>query len=207
MLTQFKNPLITIGITLVSGLTSVAISAPAYSITLVDLSTFTSIGDVTSNKTVIQSGSPQTVHTAGGYGSVEEFLGLSSNAFDIPIYNHAYGSAIKKTQSFNAGDKFSFNWTFDTSEQDRAFVSINNEIAVLSGSNPYSYTFPTSGNYQVAMGVLDVSDATGVSTLTLSNAQIQPVPWETDTLPVLGSTVLFGIGVWAKRKYARNSQS
>ena len=99
------------------------------------------------------------------------------------------------------------NWIFDTSDEDQAFVSIGNNIAVLSGSNPYSYTFPTSGSYQVAVGVLDVRDSTGVSTLTLSNAQIQAVPWETDTLPVLGSTVLFGIGVWAKRKYARNSQS
>lgn len=27
-----------------------------------------------------------------------------------------------------------------------------------------------------------------------------PVPWETDALPVVGSTLLFGLGVWAKRK-------
>jgi hypothetical protein len=213
MLTQFKNPLITIGITLVSGLTSVAISAPAYSITLVDLSTFTSIGNVTSNNTVIKSGSlpedppPVTIKTGGGDGSLEEFLEINPNSLATAIKNNTYGSAIKKTLSFNAGDQLSFNWTFGTSDQDQAFVSIGNEIALLSGSNPYSYTFPTSGNYQVAMGVLDVWDSTGVSTLTLSNAQIQPVPWETDTLPVLGSTVLFGIGVWAKRKYARNSQS
>jgi hypothetical protein len=26
------------------------------------------------------------------------------------------------------------------------------------------------------------------------------VPWETDALPVIGSTILFGFGVWAKRK-------
>jgi hypothetical protein len=26
------------------------------------------------------------------------------------------------------------------------------------------------------------------------------VPWETDALPVVGSTVLFGLGVWTKRK-------
>ncbi|QJB46797.1 hypothetical protein [Dolichospermum flos-aquae] len=85
-------------------------------------------------------------------------------------------------------------------------MSINNEIAVLSGSSPYSYTFPTSGNYQVAMGVLDVTDSMGVSTLALSNVQVQAVPWETDTLPVLGSTILFGIGVWTKRKFNRHLQ-
>ena len=55
------------------------------------------------------------------------------------------------------------------------------------------------------MGVLDVTDATGVSTLTLSNAQIQAVPWETDALPVIGSTVLFGIGIWKKYKSSNSN--
>jgi hypothetical protein len=31
---------------------------------------------------------------------------------------------------------------------------------------------------------------------------ITPVPWETDALPVVGSTILFGCGVWLKRKSA-----
>lgn len=39
---------------------------------------------------------------------------------------------------------------------------------------------------------------------TLSPAT--PVPWETDTLPVVGSTILFGLGVWAKRKSAKPLQ-
>jgi hypothetical protein len=30
-----------------------------------------------------------------------------------------------------------------------------------------------------------------------------PVPWETDTLPLVGSTVLFGLGLWAKQKLAQ----
>ncbi|MFM7438812.1 MAG: hypothetical protein ACKO2V_09445, partial [Snowella sp.] len=56
----------------------------------------------------------------------------------------------------------------------------------------------------VAMGVIDLFDSTGPSTLTLSNAQIQAVPWETDALPVVGTTLLFGIGIWKKYK-ASNS--
>lgn len=31
---------------------------------------------------------------------------------------------------------------------------------------------------------------------------VTPVPWETDALPVIGSTILFGCGVWLKRKSA-----
>lgn len=32
--------------------------------------------------------------------------------------------------------------------------------------------------------------------------KITPVPWETDALPVIGSTILFGCGIWFKRKSA-----
>jgi hypothetical protein len=35
---------------------------------------------------------------------------------------------------------------------------------------------------------------------------VQAVPWETDALPVIGSTVLFGLGVWGKRKLVQTKQ-
>jgi hypothetical protein len=190
MHTQSKNPLTTLSLALASSLGALTISTPAYSIN-VNLATFDSIGDVTNNNTVIQSGTGDTVDV----DALETFLGFTLNA------DTTYGSAIKQTLSFNAGDQFSFDWTSNIDSQDQAFVAINNAIQVLSGSNPYSYNFGTSGNYQVAMGVLDVTDSTGVSTLTLSNAQIQAVPWETDVLPVIGSTVLFGLGIWTKGKF------
>ncbi|UXE62830.1 MAG: hypothetical protein KA717_09040 [Woronichinia naegeliana WA131] len=33
------------------------------------------------------------------------------------------------------------------------------------------------------------------------------VPWETDALPVVGSTVLFGFGLWAKSKFAKSNKN
>jgi hypothetical protein len=33
------------------------------------------------------------------------------------------------------------------------------------------------------------------------------VPWETDALPVVGSTVLFGFGIWAKRKWIQSKSA
>jgi hypothetical protein len=36
---------------------------------------------------------------------------------------------------------------------------------------------------------------------------VTPVPWETDALPVVGSTVLFGLGVWAKSKFAKSNKN
>ena len=203
MSTQFKNPLITIGLALASSLGAIAFSTPAYSIN-VDLATFDSIGDVTNDNTVIQSGTNSTVETGGGAGSLEEFLGIDPTDFNNAIPDAYYGSAIKQILSFNAGDQFSFDWTFNTSDSDQAFVAINSAIQVLSIGSSYSYTFATAGNYQVATGVIDLFDSTGPSTLTLSNAQIQAVPWETDALPVVGTTILFGIGIWKKYK-ASNS--
>ncbi|BAZ87824.1 hypothetical protein NIES806_40550 [Dolichospermum compactum NIES-806] len=209
MLTQFKNPLITIGITLSTGISSMAISAPAYSINLVNLNTFNSIGDVISNNTVISSGSPNTVEISGGTGTLEDFLGIDPTNFSTVIPDNTFGSAIKSTFSnINSGDVFSFQWQFNQDNQDQAFVAIANNIQALTGNNgTYSYTFTSPGSYNIGIGVVDVNDTTGQSTLTLSNAQIQAVPWETDTLPILGSTILFGIGVWAKRKYTGNSKS
>jgi hypothetical protein len=55
------------------------------------------------------------------------------------------------------------------------------------------------------MGVIDLFDSTGSSTVTLSNAQIQAVPWETNALPVVGTTLLFGIGIWKKYKSSNSS--
>ena len=197
MSTQLKNPVTTLGLALASSLGAIAFSTPAYSINL-DLSTFNSIGDVTNNNTVIQSGTGDTVDV----DALESFLGFTPGSFAQDI---TYGSAIKQTLSLNAGDRFSFDWTFNTSDSDQAFVSIGNAIQVLSSSNPYSYTFATSGSYQIAMGVLDVTDSTGSSTLTLSNAQIEAVPWETDALPVVGTTLLFGIGIWKKYKSSNSN--
>jgi hypothetical protein len=202
MWTQLQTPLTTLGLALASSFGAIVFSTPAYSIN-VDLSTFDAIGDVSNSNTTISSGS--TVFTSGGTGSLEEFLGIDPTNFNNAIPDTTYGSAIKQTLTFNAGDQFSFNWNFNTSDSDQAFVAIGNAISVLSGSNPYSYTFATSGNYQVAMGVLDVTDSTGISSLTLSNAQIQAVPWETDALPVVGTTLLFGIGIWKKYKSSNSN--
>jgi hypothetical protein len=198
--TQSKTPLATLGLVLASSLGAIAFSIPAYSFNI-DLSTFDSIGDVTSNYTVIQSGTNSTVITGGGTSSLEDFLGFTPGDFDSVIPGNTYASAIKKIfLSLNAGDQFSFDWNFSTSDSDQAFVSIDNAIQVLSGSNPYSYIFATSGNYQVAMGVLDVNDSTGPSTLTLSNVQLsnQAVP---EPISILGSLIALGFGGILKRKF------
>lgn len=45
--------------------------------------------------------------------------------------------------------------------------------------------------------------APGDTAFTASFSSSVAVPWETDALPVFGSTVLFGLGIWGKRKLAQ----
>ena len=49
--------------------------------------------------------------------------------------------------------------------------------------------------------VINNADTSG--DLTISSLTPAAVPWETDALPVIGSTVLFGLGLWAKKKFAK----
>jgi hypothetical protein len=37
----------------------------------------------------------------------------------------------------------------------------------------------------------------------LDNVVVTAVPWETDTLSVVGSTILFGLGLWRKNKVSQ----
>jgi hypothetical protein len=39
------------------------------------------------------------------------------------------------------------------------------------------------------------------------NSEAHGVPWETDALSVIGSTVLFGFGIWAKSKSAKSNKN
>lgn len=165
----------TIGLALVASFSAIAFSGPAYSMTTnIDLATFDAVGDVSNGNTIIQSGSLNSLPTGGGTGSLEEWLSINPSDLESAIPNSAYGTAIRKSFNFDSGDKFRFNWAFSSPDSDTAFVSISGgSINVITPllSNPYSYTFANSGSYLIGIGVVDVNDSAGVSTLTLSNVQ------------------------------------
>ena len=53
------------------------------------------------------------------------------------------------------------------------------------------------------------ADGTNDSNTPVTSSSLTPataVPWETDALPVIGSTILFAGGLWAKRKFAKPLQ-
>ena len=59
----------------------------------------------------------------------------------------------------------------------------------MTGSSPLVQNFQTSW----LMDNFTYTDATAV-------------PWETDTLPLIGSTVLFGFALWGKQKLAKSQK-
>jgi len=82
------------------------------------------------------------------------------------------------------------------------FTDTNGGNYNLTGLDPNDPSYVFTG-----LGIF--SDPLAISNgniVTNSLAPATAVPWETDALPVIGSTVLFGAGLWAKRKFAKPLQ-
>ncbi len=201
MLLGIKKSLFTAGATSLLSLGTLAIANPSYAASI-HLSNWSTIGDtiVTNSQATINSGTLNTVLAGGGTGSIEDFLGITAGSLD-PVgstFGATQGSAIKKTfTSINAGDFFRFNWNFATSDTDSAFVTINSSIIPLTGSKPFSYSFATAGSYNIGIGVVDVEDTIGNSTLTVSDADLQAVP---EPMTILGSAVALLFGTLMRRR-------
>lgn len=206
MFTNIKHSFFTVGTTSLLSFGTLTIANPSYAVTL-DLTTWNTIGDAALNSSTqgtINSGTEPTVTTGGGSGSLEQFLTIPSNSIVDAIPNAVFGSAIKKTYAVNSGDVFSFNYTFSTPDSDVAFMTINNIIATLTASSPFSYSFTSAGNYNIGIGVVDVNDSIGQSTLIVTNANIQA---GTESVPepttMLGLFTGLGFGAAMKRRFRK----
>ncbi|WP_199326328.1 PEP-CTERM sorting domain-containing protein [Nostoc parmelioides] len=136
--------------------------------------------------------------------SLETFLGLNSGDLGLDATE---GSAIKRTFNALAGDVISFNYsflTYDTFSSDRAFLTISNSVIPLTGSSLFSYTFATSGIYNIGIGVVDVDDTFGSSILSVSNANYQSKSVPEPSI-ILSSILAGGFGVMLKRKHLKKA--
>jgi hypothetical protein len=134
--------------------------------------------------------------------SLETFLSLNSGDLGLDATE---GSAIKKAFNVLAGDVLSFDYsflTYDNLSSDRAFVTISNSVIPLTGSSLFSYTFATSGIYNLGIGVIDVDDNFGSSILSVTNASYQSVP---EPITILGSILAGGFGVVLKKKHIKKA--
>jgi hypothetical protein len=86
-----------------------------------------------------------------------------------------------------------------------SFTDANAEIYNLyfGSSGPGTVLGDFSTNDLIVFNTANMDD-TNVFSSSLTPATA--VPWETDALPVIGSTILFAGGLWAKRKFAKPLQ-
>lgn len=153
---------------------------------------------------------------------IETSLGLAAYALDLNAVDSASeGSLLKQIFNVDAGDTLSFDWNFFTNEgvgADYAFVSINGNVTTLAsvaaadvagvtyawstGVTAFSQVFAAATTVDLAFGVVDRSDYTVTSALTIDNVTViaAPVP-EADTYALMGLGLGL-VGLLARRRKA-----
>lgn len=123
------------------------------------------------------------VGTTGAYNF------LSTATFDnyTFLYQNSFSAASPLTNAIIGNDDF-------PNTSNSGFNGVN-----LTAGTQYYFVNTAWGNNS-GVGTYN-SSITGVGNVTLGD--VTAVPWETDALPVVGSTVLFGAGMWGKRKFAQ----
>ncbi|MBD2444065.1 hypothetical protein H6G25_12900 [Dolichospermum sp. FACHB-1091] len=109
----------------------------------------------------------------------------------------------------------------DSSNTTLATVSVNDlytNSSTIPNPSPVPFSFDFTGNTlqantnfnlrltasgQGSSGI--IGNNAGIDNLVV-NGNLVAVPWETDSLPLIGSTVLFGLGLWGKGKLAKSQK-
>lgn len=169
---------------------------------------------------------------ASGYTISKTVDGVTINLSNINSYDSTFfteSTGIQLSNSSGFGNQFDISFS-----QPVQFLSysVTNSSSLSSGqtatfdlSNPNGTgstgnnlanlgTSSFSNQFSLNAGQTSTLAATLSNPVNLSNyAQLQSitvdvtaVPWETDALSVIGSTVLFAGGLWARNKFAKPRQ-
>lgn len=163
--------------------------------------------------------------------TLESFFGVSAGAFGA-LNTHSStsateGSGIQQTITATAGSTISFSWNHLTNElqndptfDDLSFVVINGTATLLAdswattvagpsgyarqtGYQTFSFTVPTTGTYNVGVGVVDMNDTFVDSGLLVDNFVLTgtgvPEPTTVALVGLAGSAVL----AWGWRKHRK----
>lgn len=149
--------------------------------TLTIVSSFSGLSGNTTNAHIH---APTSVAGTGTAGVAVPFILSSANPSGFPLG--------VKSGSYNAVLNLALNSTYNTN-----FFNNNGGTASKAESALIS-SFNAGTSYY------------NIHTTTFGGGEIRAfataVPWETDALPIIGSTVLFGLGVWGKRKLVQTKQ-
>lgn len=123
---------------------------------------------------------------AAGIDLLESAAGLVPYALDLAGEAAYEGSLAQQGFAVAAGQTLSFDWTFSTREtlfQDHAFIALDGQVFTLAslatapvGPQSFQHLFTQAGSVSLAFGVVDTGDVLGVSTLSIDNVQLSPVP-------------------------------
>lgn len=183
----------------ISSLSTVSLAiAPAQSLTLENFNTWTPSGEVSipglGTATLSTGGTPTDALLSP---DLQIFLNVPDDGLDLSLLDQAYeGSALQKTFLAQAGDRFNFDWNFSTSDDDYAFLLVNGIRTNLAASGSFQYVFNTAGSYRVALGLVDIGDFSGDSTLEIRDGTYTTVP----TPALLPGLIAFGVGCWNRRR-------
>jgi len=146
---------------------------------------------LTTDGTTFQTGVTYTISAISGTVNGNTITGLVSS-----FPSESGGGTYSADNQFSWDGGTGIFLSFDgIAFQDNSTPSarINNLFNSLSGLR----------NYSINADGTDAQTGQPVSSSSLTPAS---VPWETDALPVVGSTILFAGGLWAKRKFAKSLQ-
>ena len=146
-----------------------------------------------------------TVHGAKMYQQLNNLT--AGKNYEVSFYQAA--ATVNGGPFFNQPTYNQFRVYFGDSTFSNYQTGNQMNMAVGQNVTPWSQqtmTFTASAATQYLL-FWNVGGPTGQPPIALlSNISVDdgtPVPWETDTLPLVGSTVLFGLGLWAKNKFAQ----
>jgi choice-of-anchor C domain-containing protein len=140
----------------------------------------------------------------------------SNGSYSVDLSGSQPGR-IEQTFATRTGNQYSVKFDLAGNVEGGSTVKI---LRLSAGGSSRDFTFDVTGQSYTNMGwspqTFDFVATSNTTTLSfasldqtifgsaLDNVVVTEVPWETDALPVVGSTVLFGFGLWWKNKLSQN---
>ncbi|MFN5513448.1 MAG: hypothetical protein ACK5CA_01490 [Cyanobacteriota bacterium] len=163
-----------------------------------------------------------TTVTSGGAVGTAEFgeTNEPNDTLTFTFNSGPAGSYIERTITISStqADAITFSWLFESAglvgAQSAGYVvnSTYTPLVIASGAvdsegnpipipsvAPFTLTVNTGQTFGFRFSAVQDSSSEGYFDIT--NFSAQPVPLETDAIPVVAGALFFGAGVWVKRKF------